>query len=98
MDSLNLTPEKDFFEYTEFFSSLNNKNIDSGVYEDMKFLYKTLRMRNLGDKNDLYNVQDVILLCEIIENRFQKMQNKFGKYIECLCPKKSIESHNKSSN
>ena len=35
-------------------------------------------MRNLGDMNDLYNVQDVILLCEIIENRFQQMQEKFG--------------------
>ena len=28
-------------------------------------------MRNLGDLNDLYNAQDVISLCEIIENRFQ---------------------------
>ena len=28
-------------------------------------------MRNLGDLNDLYNAQDVILLCEITENRFQ---------------------------
>ena len=35
-------------------------------------------MRNLGDMNDLYNVQDVILLCEIIENRFQLMYEKFG--------------------
>ena len=35
-------------------------------------------MRNLGDMNDLYNTQDVILLCEIIENRFQKMQERFG--------------------
>ena len=35
-------------------------------------------MRNLGDMNDLYNVQDVILLCEIIENRFQQMYEKFG--------------------
>ena len=35
-------------------------------------------MRSLGDMNDLYNMQDVILLCEIIEKRFQKMQNKFG--------------------
>ena len=78
MDSLNLTPEKDFFDYTEFFSSLNNKNIETAVYEDMKFLYKTLKMRNLGDMNDLYNMQDVILLSEIIENRFQKMQDKFG--------------------
>ena len=30
-------------------------------------------MRNLGDLNDLYNAQDVILLCELIENRFQFM-------------------------
>ena len=30
------------------------------------YLYETLKMRNLGDMNDLYNTQDVILLCEII--------------------------------
>ena len=29
-------------------------------------------MRNLVDMNDLYNAQDVILLCKIIENRFQE--------------------------
>ena len=35
-------------------------------------------MRHLGGLNDLYNVQDVILLTEIIESRFQAMQNTFG--------------------
>ena len=35
-------------------------------------------MRNLGDMNDLYNMQDIILLCEIIENGFEKMHKKFG--------------------
>ena len=35
-------------------------------------------MRNLSELNDLYNVQDVILLMVIIENRFQKMQNEAG--------------------
>ena len=35
-------------------------------------------MRNLGNLNDLYNMQDTILLCEIIENRFKQMQEKFG--------------------
>ena len=38
----------------------------------MKYLYTVLKMRNLGDMNDFYNMQDVILLCEIIENRFEK--------------------------
>ena len=35
-------------------------------------------MRNLGDLNDLYNTPDVILLTEIIESRFQVMQNTYG--------------------
>ena len=43
----------------------------------MKYLYETLKMRNLGDMNDLYNTQDVILLCEVIENRFEQMHEKF---------------------
>ena len=35
-------------------------------------------MRYLSDLNDLYNAQDVIILLEIIENRFQTMQDKTG--------------------
>ena len=42
-----------------------------------KYLYQSLKMRNLGDLNDLYNAQDVILLTEIIESRFQAMQNAY---------------------
>ena len=77
-NSLDLIPEKEFFEYTEFFSKLNGCNIGLEIYENMKYLYTILKMRNLGDINDLYNMQDVILLCEIIENRFEKMHKKFG--------------------
>ena len=44
-------------------------------YENSKYLYQTLKMRNLGDLNGLYNAQDVILLCEIVENRFEAMQD-----------------------
>ena len=35
-------------------------------------------MKNLGDLNNLYNAKDVILLTEIIESRFQAMQNTYG--------------------
>ena len=35
-------------------------------------------MRNLGDMNDLYNAKDVILLCEIIQSKFQLVHNKYG--------------------
>ena len=34
-------------------------------------------MRNLGDLKELYSTQDVILLSEIIESRFQVMQNTY---------------------
>ena len=71
-------PEKEFFEHTEFYSSLKQANFSTTEYENCKYLFKTLKMRNLGDLNDLYNMQDTILLCEIIENRFQVMQEKIG--------------------
>ena len=35
-------------------------------------------MWNLGDKNDLYNAQEVIPFCKIIENRFQLIHEKYG--------------------
>ena len=42
-------------------------------YEQSKYLFKTLKMRNLSDMNDLYNFQDAALLCKLVENRFQAM-------------------------
>ena len=35
-------------------------------------------MRTLGDMNDLYNAQEVILLFETGENRFQFMHDWYG--------------------
>ena len=46
-------------------------------YQNSKYLYQTVKMRNLGDMSDLYNAQDVILLSEIIENRFQVMNDTY---------------------
>ena len=57
-----------------FSANLKLQTVDEESYENSKFLYKTLKMRNLGDLNDLYNTQDVILLSEILESRFQAMQ------------------------
>ena len=78
INSLQISPENVFFDHTEFFSNLNQVNVPLKIYDNMKYLYTTLKMRSLGDMNDLYNTQDGILLCEIIENRFQKMQDRFG--------------------
>ena len=79
MDSLLLTPDDDKFWFkAEFYSELKMQAVDDETYENSKFLYINLKMRHLGDLNDLYNFQDVALLCEILENRFQLMHERYG--------------------
>ena len=63
---------------TEFFSELKQKAVSDEDYTTSFYLYKTLKMRHLGDMIDLYNVQDVILLSVICENRFQFMHDRYG--------------------
>ena len=58
------------YRNAEFYSNLKQREVTDNDYESSFYLYKILKMRNLGDMNDLYNAQDVILLCEIGENRF----------------------------
>ena len=78
MESFFLQPENEFWQKTEFYSKLKQKAVDDDEFENSKFLYQTLKMQRLGDLNDLYNAQDVILLSELIENRFQLMQDRYG--------------------
>ena len=67
-----------FGKKTKFFSELKQAAVNDNDYENSKYLYQTLKMRNLGDMNDLYNTQDVILLCEIIQNRFEVINDTYG--------------------
>ena len=57
----------------EFFSKLKGKAVNDDDYENLKKMFILLKMQNTSDLNDLYNAQDVTLLLEIIENRFQEM-------------------------
>ena len=78
INSFFLTSENGtFFEKIEFFRELKNRGVSDSSYESFFYLYSTLKMRNLGDMNDLYNAQDTILSCEIIENKFQLMQDDY---------------------
>ena len=78
MESFFIKPENEFWKKTEFFSELKQSAVNDEEYKNSKYLYQTLKMRNLGDLNDLYYTQNVILLTEIIESRFQAMQNSYG--------------------
>ena len=76
VNSLDLTPKKCFFEESEFHSYLKDKCITKSHYETAKYLCQNLNIRNLNDMSDLYNVQDVILLLEIVDTRFEIMYLK----------------------
>ena len=77
IDSLNIKPENGkFFSKDEFYSTFKGKAVGADEYNNSKILYALLKMRDLSDLNGLYNAQDVILLLEIMENRFQAMHNK----------------------
>ena len=75
-NSLDIVPEKDFFDASEFYSHLKNKCITKSDYETGKYLWVNSKMRHLNNMNDLYYVQDIILLLEIVEKRFEQMYQK----------------------
>ena len=46
-------------------------------YENVKKFYQTLKLKNLGEVNKIYNFQDTIILCEIFEQRSNHLQKLF---------------------
>ena len=75
-DSLNIIPARDFFTFDDFYSSLKNSVLSEEEHASVKTFYKLLKMRNLGDLNNLYNFQGTIILCEIFESRTQFFNDK----------------------
>ena len=72
-----MKPEnKIFFSKDELFSTLKRKIVDDEQYANSKTLYTLLKIKDLSNLNVLYNAQDVILLLEIMENRFLAMYEK----------------------
>ena len=65
-----------FFTKDEFYSTLKGKSISDEEYENSKLLYTKQKIMDMSDLNDLYNAQNVILLCKIFENQFQIMYRK----------------------
>ena len=78
-NSLSATREdRDFWPIESFYSRLRGEGISQKEWEGCKKLYKILRMRNLSDFNDIYNIQFVIILVVILEYRWQKIKNDTG--------------------
>ena len=76
-EDLNSVSENEFFPLSEFHSSLKNEIISDGNYENVKKIWQLLRLTKLSDLNDINNFQDIIIFCEIFENRVTEMVKKF---------------------
>ena len=76
-ESLDIAPTGDFFTIDDFYSNLKNSVIDKIEHASHKKLYNLSKMRNLGDLYNLYNFQDMRMLCKIFESRVQFLNNKF---------------------
>ena len=53
-------------------------------HENVKQLYQTIKLKDLGEFNKIYNLQDAIILCEIFEQRSEQLQRLF-KYNPRKC-------------
>ena len=83
--SLDIVPDNgDFFIPHNFCSSLKDTVLSDEEYENMKEFYKTMKSKNLGGLNKIYNFQDTIILCEIFEQRSSCLQEIF-KYNPRKC-------------
>ena len=77
-NSLDIVPyDGDFFRPHQFFSSLKDNPLSEKEYEQVKKFYKTLKLKDLGELNKIYNFQDTIIFCEIFEQHSCHLQEIF---------------------
>ena len=66
--------EGNFFLPYHFYSSLKDSIMTREEYDNVKKFYQTLKLRDLGELNKIYNFQDTVTLCEIFEQRSKHLQ------------------------
>ena len=60
-------------------------------YENLKKFYQTMKLKNFGELNKIYNFQDTIILCKIFEQHSMHKQKPF-KYNPPKCISTSLFS------
>ena len=68
MDNFERFNETELPPAKEFYSRLNDSNIDVKDYEHAQKVWKHFNIKNMGEYHDLYLKTDVILLADIFEN------------------------------
>ena len=82
---MDITPNDGIFSLPHhFYSDLKDDVMTPEEYENIKKFYQTMKLKNLGELNKIYNFQDTIILCEIFEQHSEHLQKLF-KYNPCKC-------------
>ena len=68
MDSLDRLNETQLPSKDKFFSKLSGEGISDEDYEHAQKVWSTFKMKTLRDYHKLYNMLDVLLLCDVFEN------------------------------
>ena len=73
-DSLDISPEDgNIFLPHHFYCSLNDEIMTNEEYESIKKNYQTIKLKDLGELNKIYNFQDTIILCEIFQQLLEQL-------------------------
>ena len=68
LNSLDSVPENNFFfEISEFYRELKQSHVSEIEYENSKFSYQTLKMRNFSDMNDLNNFENTCFFAKLLK-------------------------------
>ena len=77
-NSLSSIPENwNLWQIEMFYSRLHDEGISQKQWEGCGKLCKLLKMRNLSDFNNIYNIQDIYIMGVILEYRWQKNKGKY---------------------
>ncbi|KAL9963656.1 hypothetical protein ACROYT_G027183 [Oculina patagonica] len=66
----------------DFYSILNNEHITDNDYKHVKKVWKTFKLKSMGDYHDLYLQSDILLLADVFEN-FRKTCLQYYKLDPC---------------
>ena len=76
--SLNISRKKgEFFFLHYFYSDLKDDIVLTEDYKNVKKFWEIMDFENLVEFNKIYNFQDAIILCEIFEQRSNRLRKMF---------------------
>ena len=82
MDSFNKFKQTTLPQKDEFYSILTDEHISNEAYDHAKQVWKTFKLKNMGEYHNLYLKSDVLLLADVFE-QFRKTCLKSYKLDPC---------------